>query len=137
MRKSSGNSTVSQKSRLQNRMEAFKHQQRSLKEELWCLGFLMSGSVSKRMITCGNSSCACRKDPAARHGPYIYWTTKRKGKTVARLIKNEEAQLYMEWVQNRKKLNQIIRKWTRLSERTFKTALQLRLMMKKGPKGSP
>lgn len=118
---------MSRDHRLQNRIAVSLRKQRRLKEEIRRLGFLMSGSLSRRQITCGNKTCACRRDPAARHGPYIYWTTKKRGKTVARLIKNEEAELCRDWIENRKRLEKVIGQWTKLSERTFKTALQLRV----------
>lgn len=118
---------MSRDERLQNRIAVSLAKQRRLKEELRRLGFIMSGSISRRRIACGNRTCACRKDPAARHGPYIYWTTKKRGKTVARLIKNEEAELCREWIENRKRLEKVVGQWIRLSERTFGTALRLRV----------
>lgn len=39
----------------------------------------------------------------------MYWTTKVKGKTVSRLLKPEEAQLYKAWVANRKTLDRTVK----------------------------
>lgn len=32
------------------------------------------------------------RDPARRHGPYLYWSTKVKGRTVNQLLKPDEAE---------------------------------------------
>jgi hypothetical protein len=117
---------VDKKAHLKRRMEGYLRQHRSLMSQVSKIGFIWSGSISKRMITCGNSMCACHEDPKARHGPYIYWTTKKEGKTVARLLKENEAALCMEWVENRKRLDQIIRKCMKLSQKVFNTQLRLR-----------
>lgn len=55
---------------------------RSLKQEFQQLEYFCKGSLLKRMMKCGKAQCACRHDPAKRHGPYFEWTYKAKGKTV-------------------------------------------------------
>jgi hypothetical protein len=45
-------------------------------------GVLLQGTLLQRMMKCGKAQCACRHDPAKRHGPYFEWTHKAKGKTV-------------------------------------------------------
>jgi len=52
------------------------------REELRQLDYFLKGTVSKRMMKCGQPQCACHRDPAQRHGPYFEWTYKVKGKTV-------------------------------------------------------
>src|SRR6266571_34282 len=55
---------------------------RELKQEFQQLEFFCKGTLLKRMMKCGKAQCACRQDPAKRHGPYFEWTYKAKGKTV-------------------------------------------------------
>src|SRR5882724_8880502 len=50
--------------------------------ELQHLNYFVKGTVLKRMMKCGQPSCACHLDPAKRHGPYFERTCKAKGKTV-------------------------------------------------------
>ena len=55
---------------------------RALKQEFQQLEYFCKGTLLKRMMKCGKAQCACRQDPAKRHGPYFEWTYKAKGKTV-------------------------------------------------------
>ena len=54
----------------------------ALKREFQDLEYFCKGTLLKRMMKCGKAQCACRQDPAKRHGPYFEWTYKAKGKTV-------------------------------------------------------
>jgi hypothetical protein len=51
-----------------------------LKREFELLEYFSKGTLLKRMVKCGKAQCACRHDPAKRHGPYFEWTYKAKGK---------------------------------------------------------
>src|SRR5437773_4103408 len=55
---------------------------RQVRQELRQLGYFLKGTVLKRMMKCGQPSCACHRDPSQRHGPYFEWTYKVHGKTV-------------------------------------------------------
>lgn len=72
------------------------------------LGFISQGSVTRRYTTCGTPSCRCQADPPQRHGPYYQWTRKVAGKTVTRRLTPEQAQLYEQWIANRRHLDEII-----------------------------
>src|ERR1019366_2969870 len=90
---------------LQKQLAACDEKRRKLTSQLADLGYICQGSVVRQFATCGTASCRCRKDPKNRHGPYIYWTTKVNGKTVARRLPEEEAVLYEEWIANRHSLD--------------------------------
>jgi hypothetical protein len=90
---------------------------RQLATQLAEIGYLWPGSISEQRLTCGKPTCACHQDPARRHGPYLYWSTKVKGRTVNRLLTPEEAGLYLEWIENRHKLEQVQRKMFKLSRK--------------------
>ncbi len=108
------------------RLADYKRQYEQLASRVPDLGFIWPGSISRRMMTCGKPSCACHSDPEARHGPYIYWTTKKASKTVGKLLSPEEAELYEEWIANRKQLEAIVREMKALSRRAATTALKAR-----------
>jgi hypothetical protein len=76
--------------------------------ELAQIGFLLKGSLLQRFNTCGSAGCACHSDPSKRHGPYWQWTSKVKGKTVTRLLTDEQVRRYREWMDNARRLDEIV-----------------------------
>lgn len=107
-------------------LERLQAQYRTLRAQLTDIGFIWGGSVQTQWLTCGTPGCACHRDPQARHGPYIYWTSKVAGRTVSRLLRSPEAELLSEWVQNRRQLDRIVREMKKLSQRAVRVALRLR-----------
>jgi len=99
---------------------------RSLTARLRQIGFIWPGYLQRRMLTCGKPNCACQTDPEARHGPYSYWTTKEAQKTVSKLLPADEAELYEQWINNRRELEQIVREMYELSRQAAKIELRLR-----------
>lgn len=77
---------------------------RQLAESISEIGFISSGSVTRRHTRCGTPGCACQTDPERRHGPYWQWTRKVNGKTVTRRLTEREAALYTEWISNDRQL---------------------------------
>ena len=109
-----------------SRLNDYNKQYQQLIARLSDIGFIWPGSIQRRMMTCGKPSCACHSDPEARHGPYLYWTTKKASKTVGKLLTPEEADLYDEWIGNRKKLEAIVRQMKALSQRAASAAIKTR-----------
>jgi hypothetical protein len=99
---------------------------RDLAARLAGIGFIWRGSITERWLTCGRADCECAKDPRARHGPYLYWTSKEKGRSVARLLHPPESDILQEWVNNRKEMDGILRQMYNLSHKAFKVALRAR-----------
>ena len=87
-----------------------------LAQSLVRIGFLWPGTVQRQMLTCGKANCACHKDPKARHGPYYYWTSKKKGKTVSRKLSREEAEILQGWIHNRREVDDTIKQMMKVSE---------------------
>jgi hypothetical protein len=79
-----------------------------LLEQLGELGFCLPGSLSTRKLRCGNPRCRCRADPPQLHGPYTYWTRKVGGRTVAQLLSPEQAERYRPWIDNDRRLRQLV-----------------------------
>ncbi len=111
---------------LAERMQAYQDRQRKLTTKLSEIDFIWPGNIQHRYLTCGKPNCGCKKDPEAKHGPYAYWTSKEAKKTVSRLLSPEEADLLEEWIENRRKLEAVVRKMKTLSQKTFEVALKLK-----------
>ena len=77
------------------------------------------------MMKCGKAHCACRHDPAKRHGPYFEWTYKAKGKTVNVKLTPETAPLYRAASQQYRKLKSLLHRLERLSQTVLRHQAQL------------
>ena len=80
------------------------------------VGFICSGSLSEISTCCRNPNCRCA-DPANHHGPYWQLTWKEAGKTVSRRLTAEEAELYRQWIANRRRLEAAIAQMQDVSRR--------------------
>jgi hypothetical protein len=80
------------------------------------IGFVVKGSVIQRFSRCGNTGCRCHDDPPRLHGPYWQWTSRVKAKTVSRMLTDEQAGRYQEWIDNSKRLEEIVGKLYELSQ---------------------
>jgi hypothetical protein len=92
---------------------------RQARRELGQLGYFLKGTVSKRMMKCGQPSCACHRDPAQRHGPYFEWTYKVNGKTVNVKLSAQAAPIYQAATKQHRKLKALLSRM----ERQSRTAL--------------
>ena len=66
-------------------------------------------------MPCGKPSCRCAGDPSKRHGPYYEWTRKLGGKTATVRLTAEQARLYEEWIENRRRLKKIMARMQEVS----------------------
>jgi hypothetical protein len=57
----------------------------------------------------------------------VYWTSKKKGRSVARLLHSPEAEILTEWVGNRREVDRILEEMKRLSQKAFKATLRVKL----------
>lgn len=88
-----------------------------IKSEIDELGFVVQGSVTERWMSCGKPACRCNEDPEARHGPYYQWSWKSGGRTSSVNLTREQAVLCKQWVNNNRRLNNIIKRLRKLSLR--------------------
>ena len=109
----------SRKTPITARPEANEERFRQARQELQQLDYFLKGTVLKRMMKCGRPQCACRSDPAKRHGPYFEWTYKVKGKTVNVKLSPQAAPFYRAATKQHRKLKIVLARLERLS----KTAL--------------
>ena len=107
-----------------SRLERYENQYRELLSELQGLGFISPGSVVLRETSCGNPRCRCMGDPPRLHGPYYQWSAKVNNKTVSRRLSADEAELFREWIANRRRLQRVIRDLERVSARAGEILLR-------------
>jgi len=81
---------------------------RVLLDQIHDLGFIATGSLTKRYTACTAPGCRCHADPPQRHGPYYQHTRKVAGKTVTVRLTAEQAQHYQEQIANRRTLDRVI-----------------------------
>ena len=88
----------------------------ALKREFQELDYFCKGTLLKRMMKCGKSQCACRQDPAKRHGPYFEWTYKAKGKTVNVKLTRELMPIFRDASRQYRKLRSLLNRLETLSQ---------------------
>jgi len=98
------------------------HRQRELITQIAQTGFILPGTLNVVMNRCGKSRCACHADPPQLHGPYITWTRKIAGKTVTRRLSPEQAERYRPWIENNRRLRELITELEALSLQTAEQA---------------
>ena len=79
------------------------------------LAYALPGTVADRMTRCGYPGCRCRADPPQLHGPYHQWTRKIAGKTVTRILTDDQLADYQPWFDNQRRLRDLITELEALS----------------------
>lgn len=96
------------------RLESCRADYEHLKARIAEIGFTCEGSLVQRYTRCNNTSCRC-VDPNQRHGPYWQLSWKQQGRTVSRMLSADEAALYQEWIDNRRRLESLLEQMKDLS----------------------
>lgn len=104
----------------QSRLKIYEKQYQELAKSLAKTGFIWHGNLQRRMLPCKNKNCDCFLKRKPQHGPYPYWTTKVNQKTVTKLLSAEEADLYEQWIENRRSLEETLKKMTEISKKVAK-----------------
>ena len=76
--------------------------------ELASLGLALPGSLIQRRVRCGWAGCRCHADPPELHGPYWQWTRKQAGKTISRLVPDDQVEDYRQWLDNHRRLRELV-----------------------------
>ena len=97
------------------RLDNYQRRYHTLAAELAEVGFISPGSVVVRETSCGKPGCRCQGDPPQRHGPYYQWSRASAGKTVSRRLNEPEADLYRQWIANRRRLERIVNEMEKIS----------------------
>ncbi len=83
-------------------------QQRRITAALGKIGLALPGSLTVRAYRCGKANCRCRAEPPQLHGPYAFWTRKVDGKTVTRILSEDELTDYQPLFDNARKLRALV-----------------------------
>lgn len=110
----------------QRRLDGYRTQLRQLHEELAAQpsGFISSGSVIRRYLTCGSRGCHCRADPPVLHGPYWQLNQVVGGRKRTRFLSEAQAALFQEWIASRRHLTEILGKMELVSQKAAEILLQ-------------
>lgn len=76
--------------------------------ELASLGLALPGTLIQRHVRCGRPGCRCHADPPVLHGPYWQWTRKTGGKTITRLVSDDQLDDYRQWLGNHRRLRALV-----------------------------
>ena len=106
-------------------LDRYSQRFRELKREFQQLEYFCKGTLLKRMMKCGKAQCACRHDPAKRHGPYFEWTYKAQGKTVNVKLTPEATSMYQAASQQYRKLKSLLHRLERLSQTVLRHQAKL------------
>ena len=85
-----------------------RRRQAAIVERLSEAGFALPGTLLERTHVCGKANCRCGADPPRPHGPYHQWTRKIDGKTVTRLLTDDQWADYQAWFANSKRLKELV-----------------------------
>ena len=103
-------------------MARYRREYERLKQRLRRIGYICLGSIAKRWLPCGKTSCVCHRDLRRRHGPYYYWTRKVRGRTESRMLSESIVRLYRDGIRNHRRLDPIIEKMREVSLLAFRAA---------------
>ena len=85
-----------------------KPRQPASEADLAAVGFALPGTLTERMTRCGHPGCRCHADPPRLHGPYHQWTRKKDGKTVTRILTDDQLADYQPWFDNQRRLRALV-----------------------------
>jgi hypothetical protein len=74
-----------------------------------------SGTLSRRMMTCGRPACRCARERAARHGPYFEWGRLVRGRLAHRWLSADEARRFTAAIKGYREIRRLLRAWERES----------------------
>lgn len=95
---------------------------RRIAEKLAAIDFALPGTVLTRMMRCGNKGCRCRAEPPQLHGPYLQWTRKEGGKTITKMISQDQLDRYQPWLDNARQLRELVHQLETLTIQTVQRA---------------
>jgi hypothetical protein len=77
--------------------------------------FILPGTLTERMTRCGHPGCHCHADPPQLHGPYHQRTRKTGGKTITRILSDDQLADYQPWFGTQRKIRALITELEELS----------------------
>lgn len=93
-------------------IKKIKKQYDQLLKEITQLGFILSGTVTERVIIGKKGK---KQISEKKYGPYYQWTRKVQGKTVTKNLSASQIKRYRKAIENSKKLEDTLQKMKQLS----------------------
>lgn len=79
-----------------------------IKNKISELGYIIPGSISKRLNVCGSPGCKCKdKKKPQKHGPYYYLSYTFKGKSYTKFISKTKINSIRKAIKNYKKFKEL------------------------------
>lgn len=69
----------------------------------------------RRQVRCGKRGSRCRAPDPQLHGPYVQWSRKIDGKTVTKLLTDEQVIRYQAWFDDARRLRELVTELEALS----------------------
>jgi hypothetical protein len=82
------------------------------------------GTVNERRMKCGQTNCACQRDPEARHGPYYMLTQAAGGKTRSRYVAAEQVPVLRRQIEVGREFRQQVEAYWNACEQWADTELE-------------
>jgi phytoene dehydrogenase-like protein len=70
--------------------------------------YALPGTLATRKSQCGRDNCRCHASPPQLHGPYNKWTRKKKGKTITRVLPDDQLADYAPWFANHQRIRELL-----------------------------
>jgi len=119
------------------RLQACQEEYDRSKARILDVGFICEGSLLQRWMTCRKPNCRCSADPPQLHGPYYQLTWKEKGRTICRNLSPEHAQLYRQWISNRRELDALLKQMREVSHKAGRYLLDAATASAQPPSNQP
>lgn len=98
---------------------ATRRERERIAREIAEIDYALPGSIVERMMRCGSPRCTrCKDDPPRLHGPYWQWSRKVDGKTVSKMLSEEQLARYRPWLNNARRLRELVAELEALTIRT-------------------
>ncbi len=100
-------------SRTDRRIRAARERIARLREQILAMDAICSGTLTRRMTTCGNPNCRCAR--GERHGPYVRWGRLSRGRLAQRWLSPDEAPRFAAANRNWRELKRLLKAWENAS----------------------
>ena len=97
-----------------------------IQDRVRAIDLVCSGTLVRRWKVCGQPSCRCHQDSAARHGPYFEWGYMEGGRQVHRMVTPEQAKLLRTAIRNYRTIRGLLRAWEEESARLIQVQKRLK-----------
>lgn len=108
--------TINRYNKKMKTVKYYENRIKNIKKQLFEIGDLHPGSLSKQFNICGTPGCKCKdKNNPKKHGPYYQLSFVHKGKSTSRFISPAFVPEIKRQLANYKKFKKLIENWKSLA----------------------